>query len=222
MEPGRIERFAPLAGVLAIAVIAAAFIVFPEEFPDTDDSLADIVKFWRDHDSEASLSAALFALGAVPYMWFAGSLRARLRAAEPAPGRLSALSFAGAILFTAAVAIGASLQFVLGEAVKDLSPAAIQTLNALNAQFFFTYAVGLGVFMLANAMAIIRYRGLHVAFGWTALILGIVAVTPAGFFAFLASGLWVLVASIYLYLRPVAPPAAAPPTAPATSPGSPS
>jgi hypothetical protein len=222
MEPGRIERFAPLAGVLAIAVIAAAFIVFPEEFPETDESLADIVTFWRDHDDEASLSAALFALGAVPYMWFAGYLRVTLRAAEPAPGRLSALSFAGAILFAGAVAIGASLQFVLGEAVEDLSPAAIQTLNALNSQFFFTYAVGLGVFMLANAVAIIRYRGLHVAFGWTALILGIAALTPAGFFAFIASGLWVLVASIYLYVRGARTSAAPAPTAPTTSPGSPS
>jgi len=221
MQQSRLERFAPLAGVLTIALVVAAIIVFPEETPASDDAVADVVKFWRDHDDAASVSAVLGALAAVPYMWFIGSLRAALRESEPPPGRLSALAFAGGILFAGALAVSTSLQFVLGESANDLSPAAIQALNALNAQFFFPFLVGVAVLMFASAVAILRYRGLHVAFGWTALIIGIVAVTPAGFFGFAASALWILAASIYLYVRGARGTAAPPPAVPAP-PGPPS
>jgi hypothetical protein len=220
MAPSRLERLAPLSGVLFIALIVAAIIVFPDETPSVDDSLQKVVSFWRDHDSEAMVSGFLFALSAVPFLWFAGSLRGALRASEGGAGRLSAVSFAGAIVFAGAVAIGAGLQFAVADAAKDVRPVALQAMSAISSDFFFAFLVGAGTFMLANAVVILRHRALHVAFGWTALVIGIAALTPAGFFAFLATLLWVLVASIFLYVRPPVAPGA--PTAPATSPGSPS
>jgi hypothetical protein len=32
-------------------------------------------------------------------------------------------------------------------------------------------------------------------------VLGVIAITPAGFVAFLALGIWVLIASVLLYMR---------------------
>jgi hypothetical protein len=43
--------------------------------------------------------------------------------------------------------------------------------------------------------------------GWAAVVIGVVAITPIGFFSFLGVGLWLLVAGILLALR--AEPAAA-------------
>jgi hypothetical protein len=222
---GRLERLAPLTGLLAVALIVAAFAVFSASTPDTNDALGKIVRFWRKHDNEAQLSAVLLALSAVPMTWFAGSMRKALRLAEPGRGRLAYVAFAGLVILSTGFLIGGALQFALGESADDLSPPAIQALNALNVDFWFPYIGGISIFMLATGVAVLRHRALHVAFGATALLLGIVALTPFGFLAFLASGLWIAAASVTLFLRgdaAPAPPAAPAPTAPASSPGSPS
>jgi hypothetical protein len=217
MERSRVERLAPLTGLLGIALLIVAVVVFPEGTPSIDDSRAEVVEFWRDHDDEAKIASILLAISAVPYLWFAGSLRSRLRAAEPAPGRLSAIAFAGTIVFAGAIAAGASLQFTVADGAEDLSPVVIQALSALAADFFFPFLIGLGTWMLATGVSILRYRAMHVAFGWTALVIGVAALTPVGFVGLLASLLWIVAASIALYVseaREAAPPAAPAVTSP--------
>ncbi|MDX6698077.1 MAG: hypothetical protein QOE65_1474 [Solirubrobacteraceae bacterium] len=226
MHPmGRLERLAPLTGILAVALIVAAFTVFADDTPESKEGIVKVAKFWRDHDSDASLSAVLLALAAVPMTWFAGSMRKAIRLAEPGRGRLSHIAFAGLVILSTGLLVGGALQFALGESADDLSPQAIEALNAINVNFWFPYIAGIAIFMLATGVAVLRHRGMHVAFGVTALLLGIIGLTPVGFFAFLASGPWIVAAAIYLFLRgdaaPAAPTAPAA-TAPASSPGSPS
>jgi len=216
MERGRLERLAPLSGVLFFVLVVAAIVIFPDETPSPDDSRAKVVKFWLEHDSDATASAIVIALAAIPLVWFAGRLRAASRAAEGAEGRLSATAFAGAIILAAAILIGGTIQFVIGDAADDLPPVAIQTLSALSSDFFFPFLVGIFLWLSATALVILRHRLLHAAFGWLALLVAIVAITPIGFAGFIAAPVWVLAASIALYRRWNAPP-----TAPATSPGSP-
>lgn len=216
MQRGRLERLAPLSGVLFFLLIVAAIIIFPEETPSADDSRAEVVKFWLEHDTDAVASSIVLALAAIPLVWFAGTLRAASRAAEGAEGRLSATAFAGAIILAAAIAIGATLQFALAEAADDLPPVAIQTLSALSSDYFFPFLIGIFLWLFATALVILRHGLLHAAFGWLAVVLAIVAITPAGFIGFIATPLWTLAVSIALYRKWNAPP-----TTPATSPGSP-
>jgi hypothetical protein len=216
MQRGRLERLAPLSGVLFFLLVAAAIIIFPDETPSVDDSRAKVVKFWLEHDSDAVASAIVFALSAIPLVWFAGTLRAASRTAEEAEGRLSATAFAGAIILAAAIAIGATMQFVLGDAADDLPPVAIQTLSAASSDFFFPFLIGIFLWLAATALVILRHRLLHAAFGWLALLIAIVAITPIGFVGFIASPLWVLAVSIALYRKQgAAPPPTPPPAAPA-------
>jgi hypothetical protein len=216
MQRGRLERLAPLSGVLFFALIAAAIIVFPDETPSVDDSRAKVVKFWLEHDSEAVASSIVIALAAIPLVWFAGTLRAASRVAEEAEGRLSATAFAGAIILAAALVIGATMQFVIGDAADDLPPVAIQTLSAASSDFFFPFLVGIFLWLFATGLVILRHGLLHAVFGWLALLVAIVAITPVGFVGFIAAPVWVLAASIALYRRWNARP-----TTPATSPESP-
>jgi hypothetical protein len=216
MERGRLERLAPLSGVLFFVLVVAAIVIFPDETPSADDSRAKVVKFWLEHDSEAVASSIVIALAAIPLVWFAGTLRAASRAAEGAEGRLSATAFAGAIILAAALVIGGTMQFVIGDAADDLPPVAIQTLSAASSDFFFPFLVGIFLWLFATALVILRHGLLHAAFGWLAILIAIVAITPIGFAGFIAAPVWVLAASIALYRRWNAPP-----TAPATSPGSP-
>ena len=57
----------------------------------------------------------------------------------------------------------------------------------------------------------VRFGALPTWMGYVAVILGIAAVTPVGFFAFLLTGIWILIASVLLYQRgqPEATPSAA-------------
>jgi hypothetical protein len=216
---GRLERLAPLTGVLAVALIVAASIVMGGDTPGADASQAKITAFWQAHDDKAMLSSVLLGLGAIPLLWFAGSLRAALRVGEGAPGRLAAVAFGGLVVVAVALTIWANLQFLLGDQVDHLSPDALQAVNAISDEFFFPLIVGFAIFLLATGVAGIRHRALHPALSWTALILGIGTLNPVGYLALTAAAAWIVVAGVVLALRPRVAPA---PTAPASSPGSPS
>jgi len=70
--------------------------------------------------------------------------------------------------------------------------------------------------MLATGICVLRHGGLPRWLAWAAIVITIVSVTPIGFVGFLAVFVWILVASIVLYLSgsatttPAAPPSAAP------------
>ena len=81
------------------------------------------------------------------------------------------------------------------------SPTVIQTLNALGADMFFTVAVGTGAFLLGSGIATLKTGVLPRWLGWAAVVIGVIALTPAGFFGFLALGVWTLIASVILAMR---------------------
>lgn len=212
MTDKRWPAFAPLTGILFVVLAVLAFIVSGET-PDTNDSPQKILDFYVDNDSEQMFAAALLAWAAVAFLFFLGVLRTTLRAAEGTIGRLSAVAFAGGVLLALGMLAFASFTFALGDVADDgLTPQAAQALNALNNDFFFPLAAGTGTLMIATGLASIRSRVLPAWLGWITLVIGIAAITPVGFFAFLVFLLWTLVVSVLLW-RAAATPASTPPTA---------
>jgi hypothetical protein len=61
--------------------------------------------------------------------------------------------------------------------------------------------VGTAVFNLALGLAVVRHGGLPKPLGWLALVIGIAGLTPLGFFAFLATGIVIVWASVALAMR---------------------
>ena len=91
-----------------------------------------------------------------------------------------------------------------------------QVLNVLDNSDFIPAAAGLGVLVLGAGLSAVRHGGLPRWLGWIGVVIGILAFTPAGFFAFLASGIWIAVVSIVLtQARGQAPAVPAAPAAPA-------
>ena len=204
------SAYAPLTGVLFVALAVLAFIVSGET-PDTNDSPAKILAFYIKNDSEQIWASALLAWGAVAFLFFLGALTSALRAVEGAVFRLSAVALAGGVVLALGMLAFASFTFALGDTADDgLTPQAAQALNALNSDFFFPLAAGTGTLMIASGLAIIGSRLLPAWLGWVALLIGIVAITPLGFFGFLAFLLWTLIVSVMLWrakASPAAPPA---------------
>ena len=201
MVSGSWARYAPLSGLLAVAILVASVIVTGFDSVDSNDSVVKVVDFWKDNDSKQSAGAILGAISMVPLLWFLGSLRSAFRTAEGETGRLSAIAFAGGIVLVGFGLVDSALQFAIAESVGDIPPVATQTLSALYNNFFFGFPVGTGTLLLASALVILRTRVLPAWIGWVALLLGIVSLTPAGFFAFPVVLAWIAVVSVVLFQR---------------------
>jgi hypothetical protein len=80
-------------------------------------------------------------------------------------------------------------------------PVATQTLSALYNNFFFGFPAGVGTLLLASSLVILRTRVLPAWVGWFAFVLGIISISPLGFFAFLAVFLWIAIVSWMLYTQ---------------------
>ena len=191
----------PLTGILFVVLVIVAFLVSGET-PATDDSPREIVDFYLDNDDSQAAASAVLALGCVALIFFLGTLRRSLRAAAGDDGGLSTVVLLGGVVLAVGASIFAGIGFTLGDAADELPPSAILTLNALNSDMFFTVAVGTAVFNLALALAVLRHGGLPRPLGWVALVIGIAGLTPLGFFAFLATGIVIVWASVALLMKP--------------------
>jgi hypothetical protein len=200
------KRLVPLSGVVAVGCIVGAFAVGGET-PDVDASLQDVVSFYTDHDSDQQFAGLLLALGSLFFLFFSTNVAGLLRRAQGETGGSSALSFGGGVMFSVGVAIFAGIAFTLGDAANDIEPAALQALHVLGEDMFFPLAVGAAAFLLGSGIAIVKTATLPKWLGWVAIVLGVVAATPAGFFAFMGLGIWTLIVSVMLSLRAGAEPA---------------
>ena len=210
-----LERLAPLSGVAFVVLFIAAFLISGET-PDVDDPVDEVRSYWTDNDAENIWSAGFVLWGSVLAIWFGASLRTALRRAEGEPGRLSGLVFAGWSVFAVGALAFAGFGFAAADVADeaDVGDEVIQTLSILNSDFFPILTGGLAVAMLASAVAVLRHGGIPRWLGYVALLLGITAVTPIGFFSFLVSGIWVVIVSVLLYRDAGAPTTGATPSPP--------
>jgi hypothetical protein len=197
------QRIWPLTGVIGVAFVVAAFVVGGET-PDVNDSAQKVASFYKDNDTEQIVGAILIAYATVFLVFFLGALCKALRTAEGEQAGLSVVAFGGGVIQIVGMTIFGGLTFTLADAADDLDPSAMQSLNALNSDLFLPLAVGTGVLLLASGISTLTTGALPKWLGWIAIVLGIAAVTPIGFFAFLLYGLWVIAVSVVLARRAAA------------------
>lgn len=197
MQQNRWERLAPLTGVVSVAIIVAVFAIGGNT-PEGEDGAAKVQAFYiKHHDKHAAL-AFILAL-AVPFLlFFVSSLRSDLRRAG-GTGQLANAAFAGGVLAAVGFGILASVHLALAEsAAHARTIGTTQTLNVLDGNDFIPAVAGIALLVFAAGASAIRHGGLPKWLGWVGIVIGVVAFTPAGFFAFLAGGLWVLIVSLLL------------------------
>lgn len=209
------KQLLPLSGVVAVLLIVAAFLVGGES-PETDDSLAEIVSYYADNEGALQVASGLLALGSFFFLIFTAVIGSLVRDVQRTS---SFLAFAGGTIFVIGLTIFAGLNFAAAETVDDVVPTVTQALHVLNTDMFFTLALGTGAFLLGVGIGTLRTDALPSWLSWAAIVIGVVALTPAGFFGFIALGIWTLIVSVMLAMRAggsrdKAPPrSTAPPTA---------
>jgi hypothetical protein len=180
-----------------VAIVVVAFAIGGST-PEENDSAAKVQAFYSQHHDAQSALAFVLAV-AIPFLlFFASSLRYDLRRAG-GTGQLASAAFAGGVLAAAGFGIVAAVHLAVANAGESLTTlGTIQTLNVLDNNDFIPVAAGVAVLVFAAGASVIRHGGLPKWLGWLAMVIGIVGFTPAGFFAFLASGVWILIASVLL------------------------
>lgn len=196
------SKRAPLWGVLAVVLFIVAFAVGGET-PDAGDSASKVINFYSDNESSQWVAALGLFYAAIATVLFGYALRGVLLRADEGVESLAALAFTGSAIFAVGVLLFAGLTISLVDPGDALEPAAAQAINALNSDMFPVLAGGLALFLVPAGMAWRKVSSLPSWLGWVAIVIGIVAATPLGFFGFLAGMLWILVVSILLTVRPV-------------------
>jgi hypothetical protein len=217
------KQLLPLSGVLAVVLIVVAAIITGEP-PDTDAPNDELLSYYTDNESELQVGAGLLGLGSFFFLLFSAAVASLVRGVREATSAAANVTLAGGIIIAVGMTIFAGLAFTAGEAVDDVEIGTIQTLHALEMNMFFTVAVGVGAFLLGAGIGTLKTDALPAWLAWAAIVIGVVAVTPLGFFGFLALGIWTVIVSVMLFLRARettggAAPAGGAPSGPASPPG---
>ena len=205
----------PLLGVAAILVIIASFLVGGEP-PSADEGGETIANWYVDNKSQIQVAALMSVIGATLLVFFFAYLRRILRPAEGEGGILSLLALIGAAIIAVATAIDATIAFAIAEAADDVDPVSVQSLQALWDNDFMPFVLGSALLWLSVGITVVLHGVLAKWLGWVAIVIGVVSLTPFGFFSFPVGALWILVVSVLLSLR--ARPAPATPAPPAAAP----
>ena len=208
------ERWGALGGILFVVLVAVSAIL-PGNPPMTSDSAKKISDFLVDHDDEVRWAGYLGALAVVPFFWWLGSVWRMMRRGEGGSPRLAVMAALGGAFGIAMATVGAVILSAIPiVGVRTLGLVTTRTLYVIATNLGVATLFGIGAFLLAYSVVIIRSAVLPRIMGWLGVLIGIVclvggatvatdkdAVFDVAFVGFIASLLWVLVVSIIMFVR---------------------
>lgn len=203
MTWARWERFAPLAGIVAVVLWVVGVIVEESTDYSDKDTPQEILAVFQGDTNTLIAAGIIFAFGAVFFIWFLGSLRAALYSAENGVGRLSSIAYGSGMLAALCLLlqVAPTLQGAVDE--DDLSADTAQSLQSMGEAFFFGTELTLLAMFAAVGLLILRTRVLPIWLGWVSLAVAVLlAIIPIGWAGVVwAFPLWTIVMSVLLYLR---------------------
>lgn len=198
-----LDRFAPLSGVLfAGLTIGGNLLIGP--FPEGSTPAGDLPAYYGTHAGHVLTGGYLALVGALFGAVFGVVVWSRLRARSAPPVILGAV-LVGVAVQTVVALQNAATCVLLAEIGRDphVDPGALQAWQIGASQFGPTG--GMGLVLVAIAVAGIGFRIVPRWLAWVALLLGIAQFTPVGFLASLLVTVLAAVAGIVLAVRPASP-----------------
>ena len=220
-------RVGGAAGILYLILFIIGAIILQSDTPMSDDSAADIRKYFVDHPHKYIVGDFLIGLSFVfLFLPFASSLRAFLGRAEGSSAVWSRLVFGGALLFTAVGAATSGLQGGLAYSAANFTDDNILK-TVVNANYYtFTTAVPFlaGLTVLSASIVVLRTGALWRWLGVLGILFTVAAVISTlavlnddpegplgilGFINFIVFGVWILITSAGLLMKQAPPEQAA-------------
>lgn len=203
MNESRLDRLAPLTGLVAtILLLAGTVLIGLYDFLPPADKIAD---YLSANSGRVATGSYLGAISAFFLIWFAGSVRAALREHEGGNGWVSEVAFGGGVaggvivilLFTS---IGSS-------ALRAGAEGGIDAIGAITLYDFWSqlgglaYPVTMAVFIGATAVVSLQTSMFPSWFGWVSALVALGMLTPVSYIVISLAMIWVFVVSLWLYAR---------------------
>jgi hypothetical protein len=198
----RLERLSPLAGVAAVVLWIVGLAL--TKAPDTGDKTdAQMLSVYQHHANRILVASWLFMLGCVFFLWFAGTLRARMAEAEGGRHTFTGIAYGAAVAAVVFAIANVAGPVAIAINKNDVSAATAGALTTTIDMFFVGTEIALiGLFAAA---AVVAFRtGLFPK--WWAILMWIVAVVlvigPIGWAAVIfAVPIWTLGTTFMLMRR---------------------
>ena len=213
----RYARYGAATGILFVLFVIVGFLVTPNP-PAADASAAEVFEYVSDKQDTLHTVQLLFAVAGFFFIWFIGTLRHSLSAAEGDGGRLANTAFGAGLIAIATLMVAFGLAATAALHPAENGPELTHALIDASLVIPAVACPAAVAFFAANGLSILRSAYLPAWLGWLGLVtalfnlLGISAVyTDSG--AFAADGvlgffigfalflIWNLAASIVLYQR---------------------
>jgi hypothetical protein len=158
--------------VFAILTIVGFAIVIPKP-PALDSSAAVIAAYYADHQDALRVGLTIAAIAIFFFIWFLGSLRGVLAAAEGGNGRLASIAYGGGLVAAAVLMLGIASAETAAFRPDDVDPGVTRAFSDFFAISAAPATSALVAFFAATAIAGFRHRALP---EWAAWISAIAAV----------------------------------------------
>jgi hypothetical protein len=195
----RMRRLAPLTGIPFAILLAVTF--SSPSTPGVHDTGAEVIAHYQHHHSAHLVGDLCGAVAVIFFMFFVTSLRSYFKDKGGGADGLSMAALVGGVFIGIGGAIFTSIDVAEIDARNHITPQAAQALNVLGNDFFFPFEIGLVIFSLSIGLTIIASGALPKWLGWVQIVLGVVALSPVGFFGFFITLVWSVIVAILIYRR---------------------
>lgn len=199
----RESRYAPLTGVLFVALLVVGFVIDPNT--DFMPGEQDVVAHFAAHPLRIMIASYVGLLAAAALLWFSGSVRAALGRQDDDGGRLGVLAFGGGVLASALLALGNVTTMAAAERVRIngvIDPGAAASLFDVSGIALGNgVPIGLGVLVAASAVVALRSPGSSRPRAITGLVIAAALLSPFGWVALVGGIAWIAVMSVSM-MRP--------------------
>ncbi|MGH2686031.1 MAG: hypothetical protein ACRDJP_11255 [Actinomycetota bacterium] len=179
MPPERWERLGAATGIVFAVVAAVGLFIAPLP-PDPGAPASEIAGYFTENRDRVLIQVWTLGLAGVFFLWFLGSLRSYLRAAEGEPGRLSAVVFGAGIAAFASFGTGTGLAGALAHSVAEQGGLEVTLAFERLAQLALA-GTGFPLFVLLAAASLVsgRTKALPAWLGWLGWALAALALVSS-------------------------------------------
>jgi hypothetical protein len=200
MTAQRWERYAPLTGVLAVVLWVVGFLILSPGMVAQDAAPEQVLAHYQRNSGMVLAGGLIFALGALSFIWFLGSLRVSLHSAEGGMGRIASIAFGGGLAMAVSALFLPASSMTIALAAGTIPATSADALHRLPGVFFFGAEMFAAVLAGATGLVALRTAVLPRWLAWVSLVLAVVLlIPPIGWVgALLGIPVWVVLVSVLL------------------------
>jgi hypothetical protein len=160
MERGSPARMGAATGIIAVVLMLIGFAVFGSDIPKVDDPAQEWQKFFVDHQDRVQTAMTLVGIALFFFLWFLGSLRDAIGAAEGGGRRLASIAHGGGVVAVAALTAGIAANIAASFHPQEVDPNLTRALSDYFGVIASPAAAGLAALFAATAVAGYRHGAL--------------------------------------------------------------